>query len=64
MAQLNQYEVQLRDGRRYTVETPRYHVNEDARSFEEHLIDILKQTVAGVITIGIGTILFKGKVQR
>ncbi|MCI5095118.1 MAG: hypothetical protein MRY77_02260 [Rhodobacteraceae bacterium] len=62
MPQLNQYAVTLKDGRVFTVNTPNHHANHSDAEFKDHLLDVLKQTVAGVIAVGIGGILFKGKV--
>lgn len=62
MPQLNQYAVTLRDGRTYTVNTPNHHADHGEQEFKDHLLDVLKQTVAGVIAVGIGGILFKGQV--
>ena len=63
MPELNQYAVTLKDGRTFKVNTPHHHTNLSEGEFEKHLLDVLKQSVAGVIAGGIIKIIFNGKVR-
>lgn len=46
MAQ-NVYEVRLKDGSVYHVTTPHHHDDHDEKTFKDHLLDIIKSTIAG-----------------
>ncbi len=57
----NQYEVSLSDGRSYTVTTDRHHDNHDDNSFRRHLLDIVKQSVSGVVSQTVVRFIFRGR---
>ena len=46
----NQYDVTLSDGRSYSVTTDRHHGEHSDNAFKQHLLDIIKQSAAGIIT--------------
>ncbi len=61
MPQRNQGAVTLKDGRIVTVNTSNQPANHSEAEFHDHLLDVLKQTVAGGMAVGIGGVQIKGK---
>lgn len=61
VSQHNHYSVTLNDGQTYTVKTPKHHTQHSEAEFEEHLLDVIKQTIANVVGGVIIKIIFKGR---
>jgi hypothetical protein len=64
MADDNLYDVTLRDGRRFEVTTPHHHDDHDDATWRRHLVDILKNTVAGLASAAIAAYVFRGRAPR
>jgi hypothetical protein len=64
MSEHNLYEVTLHDGQRYNVQTPHHHDDHEPEVWQQHLTDILKGSVSGLVVQGITAIVFRGKVPR
>ena len=47
----------------YCANTPHHHTNRTEDECKNHLTDILKQLIAGIIAGGIAKIFFKGKLS-
>lgn len=61
MAGRNVYEVHTDDGRRHEVETPHHHDDHDVKTWQDHMVDLLKNIAAGITVNRIEKIIFKGK---
>jgi hypothetical protein len=57
----NVYHVELSDGQSYTVTTEHHHDDHDAATFRRHLLDVIKSSVAGVVSGTIVHFLHKGR---
>ena len=47
MAGKNVYDVHLDNGRKHEVETPHHHDDHDAKTWQNHMVDLLKNVAAG-----------------
>jgi hypothetical protein len=57
----NQYEVRLSDGQAYNVTTDQHHANHSDSAFKQHLLDVIKQSAAGIITGVVVGYVHKGR---
>jgi hypothetical protein len=55
------YEARTGDGKAYNVSTDRHHADHDDKTFKQHLLDVIKGSVSGVISGVVVTYVYKGR---
>lgn len=57
----NLYHVTLSSGETFTVTTEEHHDDHSDQSFARHLLDIIKSSIGGVISVTVVHFLHKGR---
>lgn len=57
----NAYHVELSTGQSYNVTTDRHHGDHDDKTFKQHLLDIIKGSVSGVVAGVVVRYIHKGR---
>lgn len=60
----HEYDVQLSDGKKYSVKTQHHHEDHDTNTFANHLLDVIKN-ILGTVASGVivHRFTYKGKAK-
>jgi hypothetical protein len=60
-AMANVYEARLSSGESYTVTTDRHHGDHDDKTFKQHLLDVIKGSISGIVSGVVVAYIHKGR---